>query len=175
MSNYENYVVDFPNRCKNVLELAELAAKEWYDVTLLLMVAATALTVPYERLKPAGNLIQPIKDRTRYEQAADHLNKLLDKWFLTSPLWNDSAKSWRSGDLDLPTIERPPDEWEQLRTRPSFRRMRDNSEGAVPSHTRKRSPGGPARLLRKNLRLRRCGLCSAVSPSYARDHASRRC
>jgi hypothetical protein len=114
MSDYINYVEDFPNRCKSILELARPAVNEkGYEVTLLLMVASTALTVPYERLKPEGDTIQPIQDRTRFQCAAKQLKDLLDQRFLSSQLWNTgSVSSWK-GD-NLASVNGMPEEWKEL-------------------------------------------------------------
>src|ERR1035441_2897027 len=116
MSNYRNYVEDFPNRCKSILELAgPVAEEQGLEVTLLLMVASTALTVPYERLKPEDKYIQPMQERDRrgFPQAAIDLKELLNKPFLSSPLWNTgSVSSWK-GDT-LSTVVGMPDQWKEL-------------------------------------------------------------
>jgi len=81
------------------------------------MIASSALTVPYQRLKPRDSFIQSIQDRTHYERASAQLSQLLKEPFLSSPLWNTgSVSSWASGDLV--SVNGSPDEWPEL-THPS--------------------------------------------------------
>jgi hypothetical protein len=115
MSNYKNFVEDFPGRCERLLRAAgPIAERCGLEVTLLLMVASTALVVPYERLKPKDKYIRAIEDRTRYEVAAKELADLLGKPFLGSVLWNvGRVASWASDHLS--TVSGQPDEWDELR------------------------------------------------------------
>ncbi len=50
------------------------------------MVASSALTVPYERLKPDDKYTQPINDRPQCPDATKKLHELLKKSFLSSCL-----------------------------------------------------------------------------------------
>jgi hypothetical protein len=51
LSAYQNFVKDFPQRCRRVLrEYGKSAEKRDLEVTLLLTVASAALVIPYERL-----------------------------------------------------------------------------------------------------------------------------
>jgi len=79
------------------------------------MVASSALTVPYERLKPEHSFLQSIQDQAHYEKVAAQLSQLLKQPFLSSPLWNTgSVSSWASGDLV--SVNGSPDEWPEVAT-----------------------------------------------------------
>ncbi|ABQ27050.1 hypothetical protein [Geotalea uraniireducens] len=113
MSEYEDFVKDFPKRCQELLNLAERPALDaGREVTLMLMVAATALFIPFERLKPEGRQDHPSKDKERFPQAATELKTLLEKPFTASDLFDKEAKSWATGRLK--SLDGAPDDWPEL-------------------------------------------------------------
>jgi len=118
MSEYTNFVRDFPARCREVLKMAEGPARlRGREVTLLLMAAASAFIVPFERLKPDEEphaSPHPSGDRERFPEMAEAVSNLLNKPFLASELWqNQNAESWRVGELA--SIAGTPDDWPALK------------------------------------------------------------
>lgn len=99
MSNYRDLIQDLPLRCRDVLNFARGPARTHRrEVTLMLMVAATALVSPYERLRRDTN--SPHLDAGRFKTSADNLNALLAGPFLGSELWGTDSSSWAYGVLD---------------------------------------------------------------------------
>jgi hypothetical protein len=105
MTDYADFVRDFPVRCGEVLELCyEQARSNGREVTLLMM-AATASFVPYERLGSSRE--HPSRDRRRFPRAARDLDIALGKPFLKSPFHSNSMESWSMGRMR--TAEPPSD------------------------------------------------------------------
>lgn len=117
MTAYQNYIDDFPRRCRDILEFARKPALfRGLEVTLVLMVASAGLVVPYERLKPDGGEIDhPSGDNKKFSTAAGQLRDLLAKSFLSSDLWHGSYATWHTGKLK--SVRGDPDTWDGLRSR----------------------------------------------------------
>lgn len=116
MSAYTNFVQDFPNRCREVLKLAEKRAQvERREVTLALVVASAGILVPYERLKPDGEIAHPSGNNTTFPDAAQQFRCLLKRPFLSSPIWGQSSLTWHCGKLEPNSMKDDPDSWEGLR------------------------------------------------------------
>jgi hypothetical protein len=112
MSEYQDFVKDFPKRCQELLQLAESPALAMgREVTLMLMVAATAF-MPFERLRPEGRHNHPSKDKERFPEAATELKTLLETPFTASDLFDKDAKSWATGKLK--SLDGTPDDWPEL-------------------------------------------------------------
>jgi hypothetical protein len=98
MTDYADFIRDFPVRCGEVLELCyENSRSSGREVTLLLMTAAAAF-VPYERLR-SSDKEHPSRDRHRFPRAAKSLDTALGKPFLRSPFHNESMGSWYMGHM----------------------------------------------------------------------------
>lgn len=64
MSEYQNYIQDFPNRCCEILEnFGEEAKEKNLAVTLMLSIATAGFSIPYERLK---NKRHPSQDSSSF-------------------------------------------------------------------------------------------------------------
>jgi hypothetical protein len=124
MSEYINFVDDFPRRCKEVLRFAEgFAQIEEREVTLYLMVASAGFLVPYERLKPdpepgpkgGSGIPHPSRDNETFYDAAQQLKNDLDKPFLDSVGLGQGPSSWYSGKVR--SVEGGPSDWRGFRER----------------------------------------------------------
>ena len=109
MSEYENLIQDFPQRCKNILEAFVKQAKEMdREVTLMLAVVSASLVIPYERL---GDFENPSGDAKKYFQAKSKFaNECGNKVFLD---WvpGKESKSWKFTELDLNAVNQSPASW----------------------------------------------------------------
>lgn len=116
MSNYVNFIVDYPSRCRDLLSSFEPDAVDLdREVTLVLSVASTGLTIPFERLKDDdGPYERPTDDRARYQDAAEQFDALLASPFLDSAVWGEAPGSWHTGRLG--SAKGTPDDWPELRT-----------------------------------------------------------
>jgi hypothetical protein len=100
MTDYTDFIHDFPARCRDVLELAYGPAQARdREVTLLIMTATAAFLVPFERLR-AGE--HPAQDRQLYPELARQLDSALGKPFLESPFHDGGPRSWATGKIDNP-------------------------------------------------------------------------
>ena len=116
MSEYSSYVSDFPARCAEILEEFQFRAHTLgRGVTLLLSITSTGLIIPHERLKPGGRIPHPSGDRDRYVDAARRYEELLDKPFLSSPLWSNRDVSWWRKGRVRNIRTGGPDSWGELR------------------------------------------------------------
>ncbi len=106
MSAYRNFVVDFPNRCLELLDHYEAdAATQEREVTFLLLVATSAFVVPFERLKDG----HPSKDSLQLEGASVRLKKLLGTPCAKSEFIPKHGKNWLHGLIA--TFGDGPDTW----------------------------------------------------------------
>src|SRR5438093_5745376 len=107
MSNYKNFVSDFPDRCADLLRNFSASARHRNrEVTLMLSIATSSIIVPLERLDGPKNGPKgywpghPSHDWERFQAAKASLDELLDKPFIGSPLWpKPLVNSWFSNDL----------------------------------------------------------------------------
>jgi len=109
MSEYENLIQDFPQRCTDILTTFVKQAKEIdREVTLMLAVVSASLVIPYERL---GDFENPSGDAKKYFQAKSKFaNECGNKVFLD---WvpGKESKSWKFTELDLDAVNQPPESW----------------------------------------------------------------
>jgi hypothetical protein len=112
MSSFSDFVKDFPERCKDVLQLGqETAIENDREVTLLLMTAAAALVVPFERLNPDSIYEHPSNDAGRFPALTKSLSDLLKESFFGSRLWGSTVSSWRFGTQR--NFSGDPEQWDQ--------------------------------------------------------------
>lgn len=117
MSNYDNFISDFPERCGKLLDnLWPRAKSRRLEVTHILTVATSSIIVPYARLirPPSEDFPHPSRDRDRFLLASQSFDQLLETRFLGSPVWIKSDKhSWKFGRVQEVTGD--PDSWPELR------------------------------------------------------------
>jgi len=113
MTAYKNFVQDFPNRCLDILKMAKSQAKmKDREVTLSLVIASAGFVIPFERLRPPGELEHPSGDREKYKKNSENLSKLMGTKFVGSALHPSSRTNWLAGKLKK--IEGAPDSWPEL-------------------------------------------------------------
>ena len=92
MSNYRNFVEDFPKRCDDLLDKLFPRAKAYdREVTLMFSIATAGFVIPFGRLREKDH---PARDRKRYQEAAAKLDEILNAPFLGSPLWAEQPATW---------------------------------------------------------------------------------
>lgn len=113
MSNYKNFIQDFPVRCGQILEeYRKQAQKSGREVTHMLAIAAAALPIPFERLrKPPEGIKHPSGEKEKYEKATGKFSEICDKKFLQSVLWQDEARSWEFGEVEEKEVKKEPEQW----------------------------------------------------------------
>jgi len=103
MTDYSDQIRDFPTRCGEVLDLFyDQAQAKDREVTLLIMTAAAAFLVPFERLRPGMSTKHPAQDRERFPELARHLDSVLGWPFLGSPFHDAGSASWSVGKMPRP-------------------------------------------------------------------------
>jgi hypothetical protein len=89
MTSYSSFVREFPQRCRSLLDEYEQNAREKnLEVTLLIAVASSAFTIPFERINPS--VPDHIAD-DRYPQAVSALGRLQNRNFVD---WQ-TKESWK--------------------------------------------------------------------------------
>lgn len=117
MSEYRNFVKDFPGRCNELLSSSKKSARyPGHEVTLMLAVASAGFVIPFERLRND----HPFNDRKTVENIKKY-NQSLSKDVCESCLWdNCQRQDWKYVELTDykgdKCITDPPDYWKQLRT-----------------------------------------------------------
>lgn len=130
MSNYSNFIQDFPGRCLKILKQHFIGAKQNdLEVTLLLTIASSGLIVPFERLKTGTTkrpTQHPLGDVQRYSDASLRLDALLNDEFLGSELHQgENSGSWEIGkSLD---ISGEPDTWDWKKFEPITKKEKTES------------------------------------------------
>src|SRR5271166_3457918 len=115
MTEYKNFIQDFPRRCRDILDIAgKPALPRGREVTLAIMVASAGFVVPYERLTPG----HPSEDSKRFVGAAEKLKSLLDQAFMSSVLSNKMSSAWYEGKVG--SVNGDPDSWDGLQKRKPF-------------------------------------------------------
>lgn len=116
MSEYANFVSDFPSRCRDVLEQAEnKAILTGREVTLAIAIASCGLVIPMERLKSRKRgAPHPSGDLDRYKSQADSLDTLMSEKFVGSALQKANLHSWHGGTLGIVSPLNDPDQWRAL-------------------------------------------------------------
>jgi hypothetical protein len=106
MTDYANFIRDFPARCGEMLDLFyEQAHAKNREVTFLIMTAASAFLIPFERLRSGTE--HPAHDREKFPQEARRLDSALGKPFLASPFHNGASGSWSIGKRPRPSLVDP--------------------------------------------------------------------
>jgi len=108
MSNYTDFAIDFPERCGDILrEGFKVASRLDREVTLLLMTAAAAFVIPFERLEPSR--AHPSRDYANFGKTSRKLARALDRPYDTSELYLEGPGSWSFGDTGSLAVD--PDQW----------------------------------------------------------------
>lgn len=113
MSAYKDFIQDFPKRCRVILNrsMSDSRIRE-YDVTILIMVATSAFTIPFERLNAGRNeVVHQSRDSEKFPNQVKKLDALLKSKFVDS-IFYDHSSSWRSGYIT--DINGVPDAWPDL-------------------------------------------------------------
>lgn len=113
MSDYKNFIQDFPIRCGEILEeYRDHARKNGREVTHMFAIAAAAITIPFERLRKTSDGIEhPSQDKKKYQKADGKFANLCDQYFLESSLWKDAVKSWKIGQVKREELTQGPELW----------------------------------------------------------------
>jgi hypothetical protein len=111
MSNYRNFIEDFPKRCGEILsDYKKQAYKNGREVTYMLAIASASITIPYARLTEKEN---PSLDKKKCENAVSNFDNLCGKPFLKSCLWAMPSKNWKSGLVKKEYVKLGADTWEK--------------------------------------------------------------
>lgn len=116
MSNYRNFISDFPDRCGSLFRDFERPARNrGREVTLMLCAAMPSIVIPLERLTgPGKDTAHPSRDWQRFERAKTDLDELVGQDFLGSRLWPASdSRAWSFDELA--DVSDGPDSWPELR------------------------------------------------------------
>lgn len=114
MSDYRNFVQDFPKRCRDLLrEFSSSAARRDREVTLLLMAAAAGFVMSYERLSEGTSIVQPPLDRPQFAKEMAELKTLLGERVGSSAQFGRLLGSWYGGPLQ--SAVGMPDDWPECR------------------------------------------------------------
>lgn len=109
MSNYRNFIQDFPIRCEEILiDYRDLACKNGREVTHMFAIASAAITIPFARLREGEH---PSWDKKNCQQAASKFANLCDQHFLGSRLWNDAVASWKTNQVKEEDVLQGPGDW----------------------------------------------------------------
>lgn len=108
MTAYKNFIQDFPNRCKDVLEAFRVSASATdREVTLLITAATPCLLLPYGRLHEEKH---PSQDRDNILNEASTFDIELSKECGKSCLLNGfKDEDWRYKKLN--NLQGDPDAW----------------------------------------------------------------
>lgn len=99
MSSYDNFIRDFPSRCRDLLKMFQDKAElENRDVTLLLSIASTALLIPYARLRERNH---PSSDFHNFHSAARSMDTEMKGYFRKSVLSNSTGRPWGICNLEI--------------------------------------------------------------------------
>lgn len=107
MSNYNDFIIDFPKRCYDLLKAFYRPAEESIkcEVTFMLAIAASGFLVAYERGQGNHPLEKSLKNQ---EAKKKELKELIDENIEKSSLWK-YLKDWRFEKLE--TTEDISDGW----------------------------------------------------------------
>jgi len=114
MSAYKNFIQDFPARCEKLLDRIERGNKfDDKKVTGLLLVASSAVCIPYDRLRPVSNetMPHPSGDTEKYSIAARQFQQLWNSNIVGSRLCpKEERQNWLFTKLD--DVQGDPDGWQ---------------------------------------------------------------
>ncbi len=113
MSNYKNFIQDFPGRCGEILKShSEQMKADGLEVTQLLSLASVAITIPFERLrKPTDGVKHPSNDRSIYPKANSTFANLCGKSFIGSRLWPEVDDAWKKGVVNQNQVSGEVEAW----------------------------------------------------------------
>jgi hypothetical protein len=104
MSEYENFIQDFPNRCSDILRNFYGDAEKLNggrEITLMLMTASSGFIVPYEQLRYRNPGEEHIANTAAvYPNPVSDLRKLLGTKFIKSFFYKRSRNLGLSGNLN---------------------------------------------------------------------------
>src|SRR6266545_5339468 len=121
MSQYENFVTDFPSRCAEILDRYDHEASiGGREVTLMLAVATSGFSIPFARLRP-DNQGGAVRDRADFPDAQRQFDALLSSRFLESELGR-AGQTWSFGTISDPSAA--PDAWPELATPARMTRLK---------------------------------------------------
>jgi hypothetical protein len=113
MSEYVDYIKDFPCRILKLYEnLLGKATHDRLEVTFLLSLTASGIAVPFDRLRPNNKYPDPFEDRNTFKEAANKFDKLYEKCFRESELWDSAFEEWQYGIRK--NVNNNPSSWEEL-------------------------------------------------------------
>lgn len=113
MSSYKDYIRDFPHRILKLYEnLLGKATHDRLEVTFLLSLTSSGLAVPFYRLRKDNVYPDPFENRNEFKEAAEKFDKLKDKRFRESELWDSTFEKWQYGKCGSGKIE--PDSLEKI-------------------------------------------------------------
>lgn len=109
MSEYSDYIVDFPRRCLEILENYKFDAESKdLEVTLTLMAATSSFVVPMGQLDYAS----PTQDYTKLGERISIFNKEFGRRWADSSISKD-IHAWLYGEVE--EIGNGTDEWKSPR------------------------------------------------------------
>ena len=112
MGAYSSFAQDFPLRCRKLLEEQSLSKLDM-EVTIMLSVASSGFTMPFERLRPVDKK-PDYEDVERLKKARKQMNILLGKKFIGSTVWPLSdASSWLHRK-EVESVKGDPNQWPEL-------------------------------------------------------------
>jgi len=113
MSEYKDYIKDFPHRILKLYEnLLGKATHDRLEVTFLLSLTASGIAVPFYRLRKDNIYPDPFESRDEFKDAADKFDELNAKRFRESELWDPIFENWQYGKCSSGKTE--PDSWEKI-------------------------------------------------------------
>lgn len=117
MSNYYNFVYDFPQRCRDLLQrYYKNAEKNDREVTLMLALASASIVMPYEILKPRQQGIHPRNTASANGELQSNLDKKLGEPFAMSQFCTGVLDlTWSYGECRFDAITNDVDEWRRVK------------------------------------------------------------
>lgn len=114
MSEYENYIRDFPCRILKLYKKYLSSVKhDRLEITFLLSLTASGIAVPLDRLRPEDRQYpDPFEDRNTFKEAAKKFDTLYKKNFKNSELWDPIFEKWKYGKCRSGNID--PDSWDKI-------------------------------------------------------------
>jgi hypothetical protein len=113
MGDYVDYIKDFPGRIIKLYDTSLSSAKtSGLEVTLLLSLVASGISVPLYRLRKDNRYPDPFESREMFPKATPKFDKLYEKSFIDSELWDTAFEEWRYGECDIESISN--EKWERV-------------------------------------------------------------
>jgi hypothetical protein len=103
MTEYRNFIQDYPNRCCDLINKYVIDEKE-NEVTLLIGLATNSIIFPFERLGPnGGGLPHPSGDGKKFERAKSKFNNKINSKEFVSQMFGGKEKV-RIGKIETKSI-----------------------------------------------------------------------